>query len=54
MDKKFVTLEMFEEYDKRLKEYIEMHDDLILNGETICPKCGVTITSDRCENCTIE
>jgi predicted RNA-binding Zn-ribbon protein involved in translation (DUF1610 family) len=28
-----------------------MHDDLILYGETTCPKCGATITSDKCENC---
>lgn len=54
MDKKFVTLEVFEEYDKRLKEYIGMYDDLILNGETTCPKCGATITNDRCENCNAE
>ena len=50
-EKKFVTLEMFEQYDKLLKEYIGMHDDLTLNSETTCPKCGVTITSDKCENC---
>ena len=42
-EKKFVTLEMFEEYHKRLMEYIGMHDDLILNGETTCPKCGAKL-----------
>ena len=49
--KKLVTLEVFEEYDKKLKEYIGMHDDIILNGETICPKCGSIITSFKCDNC---
>lgn len=51
-EKKFVTLEMFEEYHKKLMEYIGMHDDLILNGETTCTKCGATITSDKCEHCS--
>ena len=51
-EKKFVTLEMFERYHKKLTEYIEMHDDLMLDGFTICHKCGKTITSDKCENCT--
>ncbi len=50
-EKKFVTIEMFEQYHKRLMEYIGMHDDLILNGETTCPKCGATITSDKCDKC---
>lgn len=50
-EKKFVTIEMFEQYHKKLMEYIGMHDDLILNGETTCPKCGATITSDKCEKC---
>ena len=50
-EKKFVTLEMFEKYHKRLMEYIGMHDDLWLKGETTCPKCGATITSDKCEHC---
>jgi predicted amidophosphoribosyltransferase len=50
-EKKYVTLEMFEEYHKNLMNYIGMHDDLMLDGETICPKCGATITSDKCENC---
>ena len=53
-DKKFVTIEMFEQYHKRLMEYIGMHDDLILNGETTCPKCGATITSDKCDKCADE
>ena len=48
---KFVTYEMFEEYHKRLMEYIGMHDDLMLEGETTCPKCGAIITNDKCENC---
>ena len=48
---KYVTWEMFEQYHKRLMEYIGMHDDLMLEGKTTCPKCGATITSDKCENC---
>ena len=51
MEEKFVTLEIFKEYDKLLKEYIGMHDDLMLDGETTCPKCGAIITSDKCDNC---
>ena len=50
-EKKFVTMEMFEQYHKNLMEYIGMHDDLILNGETTCPKCGAIITSDKCDKC---
>ena len=50
-ENKFVTIEVFEEYHKKLMEYITMHDDLTLNGETTCPKCGKTITSDKCEEC---
>lgn len=53
-EKKFVTLEMFEQYHKRLMEYIGMHDDLTIWGETTCPKCGATITSDRCDKCNAE
>ena len=52
--KNFVTLEMFEKYDKMLKEYIEIHDGIVLEGETTCPKCGAIITSDKCENCVNE
>lgn len=48
---KFVTLETLEKYDKMLKEYIGMHDDLMLDGEITCPKCGATITSDKCQYC---
>lgn len=48
---KIVTLEIFEKYHEQLIEYIKKHDDLMLNGETICSKCGETITSDKCENC---
>ena len=51
-EKKFVTIEMFEQYHKKLMEYIAMHDDLMLNGFTICPECGAVITSDKCENCS--
>lgn len=50
-EKKFVTLEMFEKYHENLMNYISMHDDLMLDGETTCPKCGATITNDKCENC---
>lgn len=53
-EKKFVTIEMFEQYHKKLMEYIGMHDDLMLNGETTCPKCGATITSDKCDKCNID
>ena len=52
-ENKFVTYEMFELYHKNLMEYIGMHDDLMLNGETTCPKCGATITSDKCEYCAV-
>ena len=51
-EKKYVTLEMFEQYHKKLMEYIGMHDDLMLDGFTICPKCGATITSDKCDKCS--
>lgn len=50
-ENKYVTLEMFEKYHQHLMEYIGMHDDLTLNGETTCPKCGAVITSDKCEHC---
>jgi hypothetical protein len=53
-EKKFVTLEAFEQYHKRLMEYIGMHDDLILSGETTCPKCGATIKSDKCDKCSVK
>ena len=51
-ENKFVTIEMFEQYHKRLMEYIEMHDDLMLDGVTTCPKCGAIITSDKCDKCS--
>lgn len=53
-EKKYVTWETFEQYHKRLMEYIGMHDDLMLEGETTCPKCGQIITSDKCNKCFIE
>ena len=53
-ENKYVTLEMFELYHKKLMEYIGIHDELILNGEAICPKCGAIMTSDKCENCKTE
>lgn len=53
-EKKYVTIEMFEEYHKKLMEYIGIHDDLILTGTTTCPKCGETITSDKCDKCNPE
>ena len=53
-EKKFVTIEAFEQYHKNLMEYIGMHDDLILNGKTTCPKRGATITSDKCEKCAVK
>lgn len=42
---------MFEKYHENLMDYIGMHDDLMLDGETTCPKCGAIITSDKCEHC---
>lgn len=51
-ENKYVTLEMFEKYHENLMNYIGMHDDLMLKGETTCPKCGATITSDKCEYCS--
>ena len=53
-EKKFVTLEMFQEYHKRLVEYIGLRDGLILDEETVCPKCGSVITGDKCDNCIEE
>lgn len=50
-EKKIVTIEMFEQYHKRLMEYIGIHDDLMLNGKATCPKCGAIITSDKCTKC---
>ena len=49
---KIVTLEAFEEYHKKIKEYIQMRDGLMFDG-TICPKCGSVITDDKCK-CTEE
>ena len=51
-EKKIVTMDVFEQYHKQLMEYINMHDDLILNGKTTCPKCGAIITSYKCEFCS--
>lgn len=53
-DKKIVTFEMFKKYHENLMEYIGMHDDLMLDGETTYPKCGATITSDKCDKCAAE
>lgn len=50
-EEKLVTFEAFKKYHEQLMDYIGMHDDLMLNGETTCPKCGEVITSDKCENC---
>lgn len=50
-ENKYVTIEAFEEYHKKLIEYIDMQDNLMLDGETTCPKCGTTVTSNKCENC---
>ena len=49
-EEKFVTWEAFELYHKKLMEYIGMHDDLMLDGETRCPNCGAIIMSDNCDN----
>ena len=51
MDKKIVTMEVFEQYDKLLKQYITMRDDLIIKGKTTCPNCGEEITSYKCNSC---
>lgn len=51
-EEKYVTYEMFEKYHKKLMEYIGIHDDLMLNGETTCPKCGEIMTSDKCKKCS--
>ena len=51
MDKKIVTMEMFEQYHKLLVQYITMRDDLIIKGQTTCPNCGEEITSYKCGNC---
>ena len=50
-EKKYVTIEIFEKYHKQLMNYIGIHDELTLNGEAICPKCGSVITTDKCEKC---
>ena len=49
--KKYVTLEMLDQYNKKLMTYIKMRDELMLNGFTTCPDCGTTLTSIKCENC---
>ena len=54
MEKKFVTLEAFKEYDRKLKEYIDMRDGLEHDNEESCPKCGGNITNGKCENCDTE
>ena len=51
MDKKIVTIEMFEKYHTLLIQYITMRDGLIIEGKTTCPNCGADITSYKCENC---
>lgn len=50
-ENKYVTYEMFEQYHKNLMDYIGMRDDLMLEGETTCPKCGAIIKSTKCEHC---
>lgn len=50
-EKKYVTWEMFEKYHESLMKYIRFHDELVLNGVAICPKCGELTTSDKCEHC---
>lgn len=46
MEKKIITLEAFEQYDKKLKEYIDAHDGLVFDDESTCH-----MTSDDHENC---
>ena len=53
-EKKYITYEMFAQYHKKLMEYIGIHDDLMLDGFTVCPKCGAIMTSDKCEECNKE
>lgn len=54
MEKDFVTLEAFEYYDKKIKEYISMRDGMTIDGKIICSKCGSVITGEKCENCSLE
>lgn len=51
---KYVTWEMFQQYHKKLMEYIGLHDDLMLEGITVCPECGEIMTSDKCEHCSAD
>lgn len=53
-EQKFVTFEMFEKYHQKLMNYITMHDDLTLEGTTLCPECGNILTSDKCDVCQKE
>ena len=53
-EKKLVTIDVFEKYHEMLVDYIDIHDQLILNGEATCPKCGAIITIYPCENCSEE
>ena len=45
---KIVTLEAFEEYHKKIIEYIQKRDGQMFDGK-FCPKCGAVITDDKCE-----
>ena len=45
---KIVTLEAFEQYHKKLMEFIGLSDDSILNIET--DQCDEEITDDKSEN----
>jgi tRNA(Ile2) C34 agmatinyltransferase TiaS len=51
MDKKLVTMDVFEQYHSLLIDYIEVRDCLILEGKATCPHCGTEITSFKCDNC---
>ena len=53
-EKKLVTMDVFELYHENLVDYINIHDQLTMKGEATCPKCGATITSYPCENCSKE
>jgi hypothetical protein len=53
-EKKLVTMDVFEKYHEMLVDYINIHDQLMLEGEATCPKCGATINSYPCENCSMK
>ena len=49
--KEYVSMEALEKYHKKLIEYINMRDALLLNGRANCMNCGAIITDYKCDNC---